>query len=105
MILHGNFRRTRSALGALGDSIVPESFGATVWDWLHPEQVAAEYEMQGKTAPADTSLADVTDAAKRDAADLAAQAKAELTSGATKLAVAAGVGVALVALIWLSGRR
>ncbi|MGH6795928.1 MAG: hypothetical protein ACREDH_12225 [Methylocella sp.] len=74
---------------------MPESLGATVFDWLNPGTVAAEYAAVGKEPPPDTSIMDVAQAAKTDAI-AAAQAGADaLTEGTRKIVYAAAIGLGL----------
>jgi hypothetical protein len=74
------------------------SLGYTLWEWLNPEQHAAEYEAIGKEAPPPVEFGDVIGAATEDARELASAAKAELYGGAQKIVIAAAVGVG----IWLA---
>jgi hypothetical protein len=89
-----------------------DSFGATLWEYFNPEQVAAEYEMQEKIAPPPVTFDQVLMAAREDARDVASAAGAEftegldaLTSGAKKAALALAIGAG-VYLAWkASGKR
>lgn len=83
-----------------------ESFGASLWEWLHPEQRAAEYEAVGKEAPEPVTIFDVAQAAREDVLETAQAAGEQLTSG-LKLARNALIGGAVLYALYLfsKGRR
>ena len=76
-----------------------DSLGATLWEWLHPEQRRAEYELQGRIPPEDVTYLDVMGAAREDALDLANEAGEQISegldvlgSGAKKVGLALAIG-------------
>jgi hypothetical protein len=94
-------RRRKRAPALAG---VFDSLGATFWEYMNPDAVRAEYELQGKEPPPDKTIADVMGAAREDALETAAEAGALLTSGAKKAAWALGIG-AVIFLWWKFGGR
>lgn len=58
-----------------------EGWGAKVFEWTHPEQVAAEYAAVGKDAPPPTTAEDVLSAATEQTLDTAHAAGESLATG------------------------
>jgi hypothetical protein len=83
-------------LGSLADAVVPidNTVGGAIWDWLHPAQRQAEYDLTGTIAPP-VSAGDVVDIALQRTLDAAAAAKASFTQG-FKYAGLAAAGIALI---------
>jgi hypothetical protein len=106
-----NARVTRSRLGILPIGQF-DSFGASIWEWLHPDQVRAEYEMQMRTVPDPVTFADVVAAGVEDARDVASEAADDLGAGISSVAegtqkvLIAGAAAAIIAgMVYLSNKR
>lgn len=89
-----------------------DSFGATLWEYFNPEQVAREYEAVGKEPVPPVTFDQVLMAAREDALDVASAAGAELRegigaigSGAQKAVIALALGAGIYIAWTLSKKR
>lgn len=113
IIRPSDFPRLHQTLGQLGQSNdVFSPLGVAIWEWLNPEQVAAEYEALGKTAPEPVGFGDVIGAAVEDTRDVVTGAAEEISEGATQIASGAGkigiaavIGLGIVAAVYLTQKR
>lgn len=78
------------------------SFGASIWAFFHPQQVQAEYQAVGKTAP---PITDIMGGALTDMGDFASQGVTDVVTGAQTAAagVETLVRIALVAGVLAGG--
>jgi hypothetical protein len=92
-------------LSALADTVAPidNTVGGAIWDWLHPAQRQAEYDLTGRTAPPVTA-ADVVDIAVARTMDAAAAARDSFTQG-FRLAGYALVGIAIIYVLRKTRRK